>query len=79
MKMEGRGGFKQLGTRKWKTDRKKEVGAWSEKRTREKGEGKTRERERERGGGSKRKERAVRKRAASRIGGVLNEIKQLTI
>ena len=48
MKMEGRGGFKQLGTRKWKTDRKKEVGAWSEKRTREKREGKTRERERER-------------------------------
>lgn len=37
MKMEGRGGFKQLGTRKWKTDRKKEVGAWSEKRTRERG------------------------------------------
>lgn len=35
--MEGRGGFKQLGTRKWKTDRKKEVGAWSEKRTRERG------------------------------------------
>lgn len=35
--MEGRGGFKQLGTRKWKTDRKKEVGAWSEKRTRGKG------------------------------------------
>lgn len=79
MKMEGRGGFKQLGTRKWKTDRKKEVGAWSEKRTRGKGEGKTREKEREKEGESKRKERAVRKRAASRIGGVLNEIKQLTI
>lgn len=44
MKMEGRGGFKQLGTRKWKTDRKKEVGAWSEKRTRGRGDGKTRKR-----------------------------------
>lgn len=75
--MEGRGGFKQLGTRKWKTDRKKEVGAWSEKRTRGKEERKTRKRER--GRESKREERAVRKRAASRIGGVLNEIKQLTI
>lgn len=75
--MEGRGGFKQLGTRKWKTDRKKEVGAWSEKRIRGKEEGKTRKRER--GRESKREERAVRKRAASRIGGVLNEIKQLTI
>lgn len=60
MKMEGRGGFKQLGTRKWKTDRKKEVGAWSEKRTREKGEGKTRKREteREEGGLNGKKERS---------------------
>lgn len=59
MKMEGRGGFKQLGTRKW-MDRKKEVGAWSEKRTREKGEGKTRKREteREEGGLNGKKERS---------------------
>lgn len=77
MKMEGRGGFKQLGTRKWKTDRKKEVGAWSEKRTR--GRGKREDEEERERRESKRKERAVGKWAASRIGGVLNEIKQLTI
>ena len=58
--------------------KKLERGAKKGRGKREKGR-RERERERERGGGSKRKERAVRKRAASRIGGVLNEIKQLTI